>query len=192
MDKDNSVQDPIAAAFGSRHHYELAHRAIRGYCNGNPGLFFKTMQSPHKARFLLEMIWDAVCANCDDGGQASFSSSDIEIDSYHVNECPCIVFTMPTPANMAEAHFVGIVLHRDTDPEWVPDGPRFRYFTLEKGLEKDDSERTVLCEWTADGTHLNYGDGPETKKDLFIEAITEKLESSTGPSASYRPGNPES
>jgi hypothetical protein len=36
-------------------------------------------------------------------------------------------------------------------------------------------ERTVLCEWTNDGTHANYGTGPEATLEALANALDELL-----------------
>ena len=33
----------------------------------------------------------------------------------------------------------------------------------------------MLCEWTAEGTHKNYGDGPPADEELFVEAVLDLL-----------------
>ncbi len=69
----------------------------------------------------------------------------------------------------------------------MPEGPeRARYFTLERGIGWSDQPRTVFCEWTAEGQHSNYGDGPPATVPEFAEAIEARLEAdgpikSTGP-----------
>jgi hypothetical protein len=45
-------------------------------------------------------------------------------------------------------------------------------FTLEVGFDfETNSPRTVLCGWTKEGTHLNFGDGPSPNVASFVEAI---------------------
>ena len=50
-----------------------------------------------------------------------------------------------------------------------------RYFTLELGMNLDESARTVLCEWQREEhgpRHVNYGDGPDATEDAFLAAVT--------------------
>lgn len=77
---------------------------------------------------------------------------------------------------MTEAYFVAAVLLVDLEQETPEvDQPALRYFTLEYGATLDGPPRTVLCEWTAEGSHLNYGDGPEPTLATFAEAIEQLL-----------------
>jgi hypothetical protein len=78
---------------------------------------------------------------------------------------------------MAEAYFVAAVLQMKPEEERPePAEATLRYFTLEKGFNMDGSHRTVLCEWTAGGSHNNYGDGPPPKLESFVKAL-EKMTS---------------
>jgi hypothetical protein len=83
--------------------------------------------------------------------------------------------TLPQPTEMPEAYFAAFV-HRPASEDPLDSKRSFtRYFTLEYGQRIDGSPRTVLCEWTADGSHLNYGDGPPPQMDLFINSIESLL-----------------
>ena len=56
-----------------------------------------------------------------------------------------------------------------------------RYFTLELGefFEPVSRRGTFFCEWTADGEHRNYGEGPPPDIAAFCEAIRIKIEKQT-------------
>jgi hypothetical protein len=83
--------------------------------------------------------------------------------------------TLPQPTEMPEAYYIAFV-HRPASEDPLDSKRVFtRYFTLEYGQRIDGSPRTVLCEWTADGSHLNYGDGPPPQMDLFINSIESLL-----------------
>lgn len=75
-----------------------------------------------------------------------------------------MVVTLPRPQGPTEAHFVAFALRDRTDLG--------RYFTLEHALSPpDDSRYTVLGEWTADRSHVNFGPGPEPDPVAFLTAI---------------------
>lgn len=84
----------------------------------------------------------------------------------------CAVIVMPPPQEMTEAHMVALV-GRLSDPALASlDDVRSRaYYTLEAG----SGGTTVLGQWTADGSHLNLGSGPEPTADAFVLAIGEHL-----------------
>jgi hypothetical protein len=73
------------------------------------------------------------------------------------------VLEMPPPQIPPDCYFVAIVLVEGAQP---------RYFTLECCFFPGP---TMLCEWTANRTHGNFGTGPEPDIDLFVEAVTAKL-----------------
>lgn len=78
------------------------------------------------------------------------------------------VVAMPAPESSPEAHLVAIV-HRDDEPrDHMRESPSTRYFTLETAHPGD---RPLLCEWRRDGTHVNYGEGPEPEIGAFVDAV---------------------
>ena len=159
------------------HHYVLAHVALRQICMANPVGFFRLMGSQNRDKF-LEDLWQKVRKNCDKEGEPSFSIKDVKVETTKIGEFPTIIVTMPTPQFMAEVHMVGIVLKmnvKDFIENKIPEKPVAEYFTLEKGFNLDDSERTVFCKWDATGNHLNYGTGPNPTSAEFINAISKML-----------------
>jgi hypothetical protein len=105
-----------------------------------------------------------------------FDIEDIAVHKVRVGKYPCAVVEMPRPRAITEAFFVAAVLLADPDRE-MPDPKEvvLRYFTLEKGFTFEGPPRTVLCEWTAEGTHCNYGDGPAPRLEAFLQAVEELL-----------------
>jgi len=88
-----------------------------------------------------------------------------EHDGYRVH-----VIHMPAPQAPTEAHFVAIVHKADEPHEPGQDSPSTRYFTLEMTL----GARPLLCEWRRDGSHDNYGEGPNPDPDAFLAAVLER------------------
>ncbi len=91
----------------------------------------------------------------------TLAADQIRMHSLKVNRKPCLIVELPEPLAATEVYFAGIVLTPpvgDTAADLT--SAAVRYFTLEKGYQSDGKPRTVLCEWTADNKHLNYGDGP--------------------------------
>ena len=158
----------------TRHHYVLAHFALRKFCQDDPLWFFGVMGSPQRDDF-LDDVWRQVRENCDSEGSASFDISDVGITTLRIKGYPGILVNMPPPADTAEAYFAGILLKIDTNTDTHPENPEVAYITLEKGNNPYEAERTVLCGWTTDGTHVNYGDGPTPTQEAFIEAIEKMI-----------------
>jgi hypothetical protein len=86
---------------------------------------------------------------------------------------PMAVITFPAPACPPEAYFAAAVCLVDGDGV-SGQKATVRYLTLERTVETPESagtEPTVMGEWTAEGTHINYGAGPRPTRDAFIEAV---------------------
>lgn len=158
------------------HHYVLAHIALRKICLQDPLMFFGSIASEHRDEF-LKQVWRQVSEQCDPQGEATFDISDVGFATCTIGVYPAIVVAMPEPEGLGEAYFAAIVLKMDLSKEDRPEKPEIFYFTLEKGARLDQSDRTVMCGWTADDSHLNYGDGPAPDGDKFVQEIEKLLES---------------
>jgi hypothetical protein len=114
--------------------------------------------------------WFVAMAHCRIEGRP-FDKNWIPIEEIQLyctqrNEIRCYVISMPEARNLTEACLVAVA---STPLE-------LRYFTLEKSISEDDTI-TVFCEWTKDGSHLNYGAGPNANVDDFSERIFNFMES---------------
>jgi hypothetical protein len=117
------------------------------------------------------------------------------------------IVTLPEPQSVSEAHFTAIVCgplpaapKEATEKELSAFEEAFlsaptQYYTLEHGVQLSPlQKRTVFCSWTADGTHLNFGDGPAPDAEAFFAFIVAKLEDppelkgSAGPGGVTGPG----
>jgi hypothetical protein len=153
-------------------HYTFAHYALRSVAHQNPMECLAILASPRARAFLSDLL-RSVAEHC----RARGKESDLAVDDIIVHPVraagnPCAVVEMTRPRAVAEAHFVAAVLLVGADPGSPGEGqPSVRYFTLEKGMSFEGPPRTVLCEWTAEGSHVNYGDGPEPGVDAFVQAV---------------------
>lgn len=97
----------------------------------------------------------------------------VEVIPLRAGRFPCVVLKMPEPRGVTECHFVGIVAQVDLSKDEKPtEQTPMSYFTLEHGVGEDlKTPRTVLCEWSKDGTHSNFGDGPPPEAEMFANAI---------------------
>ena len=110
-------------------------------------------------------------------GRADFTAGDLRVYCVRVRDYPCAVVQMPPPQAVTEAHFVALVLKADTSQPQPADTtslPKW-YFTLEKGVSLDGSDRTVLGGWT-ETTHTNYGEGPAANVEELLGAINGMLD----------------
>jgi hypothetical protein len=161
------------------HHYTLAHYALRIMAFQEPLSFLGILASPQRQPFLVRLL-QRVSEHCKEReSRPDFRIEDIAVHQVRVGPYPCAILEMPRPRAMSEAYFVAAVLLTDLE-KGMPEAKEvaLRYFTLEKGLAFGGPPRTVLCEWTADGTHHNFGDGPAPRLGSFIEAVQELLSKS--------------
>ncbi len=159
----------------TRHHYELAHMALREICFHDPYGFFDLIGSDGRAPFLTS-LWGEICKNCDAQGAANFTIADVTVDTFRIGDFPAILIHMPPPGFVTEAYLVCIVLKIPLAMlEHSPPGPEVGYFVLEKGEQLgNNGDRTVFCAWDKD-IHRNYGDGPPPEPAAMIAAVEEML-----------------
>ncbi len=156
------------------HHYIFANIALRKACEEDPLAFFDVIASPQRDEFLKD-VWQQIRENYDTAGIPPFELSDIRFTTCRLKNSPCIVVSMPRPAQIAEAHFVAIVLNVNSKSKSPSEQPRILYFTLEKGVNVDGSERTVLGGWSDNDTHLNFGSGPPATLEDFVRTIEQMI-----------------
>jgi len=152
------------------HHYNLAHIALRSAAFQNPTGFIDAL-TPNNAADFVAMLMEFVVEDCQEESP-DFSVDELRFHYAQIDKYPCTIVELPTPVATAEAFFVaGVLLVEPDDGVAEPTDVTLRYFTLEKGFLQGGGERTVLCEWTADGSHANYGDGPEPEVAEFEKTL---------------------
>lgn len=160
------------------HHYMFAHAALRMAAFENPLAFLGTLASPDANEFLASLM-ASVSDHCRERqAQADFRVEDLIVHKVRVGSFPCAVVEMPRPRAITEAFFAAGVVLADLSAGAPPSDVGLRYFTLEKGMHIDGASRTVFCEWTSSGSHLNFGEGPGPALGPFLEAVRELLATS--------------
>jgi hypothetical protein len=149
-------------------HYLYAHRVLPTLFYQNPQQFLSILTMDGIA--FLRFFWDRTLQ--DHGDEPHTPPQGMNYETRALDDGTLIaIIELPQPERMAEAYFVAAVF-RDAASQ-----PLMRYFTLEYGMHiLDNTPRTVLCEWTLDGKHLNFGDGPEPKSKAFFDAILAHLQ----------------
>ena len=155
-------------------HYTFAHVALRQIAFDDPLTFLGVLASPDAMRFLADVLRQ-VREHCKDVEPlADFSVEEVTVHKRRIGRFPCAIIEMPPPQEVPEAFFVGAVLLVDPTQEIDESkGVDLHYYTLEKGAVFEGVPRTVLCEWTADGSHLNFGFGPPPTVDAFFGVLEE-------------------
>jgi hypothetical protein len=164
-------------------HYVFAHVALPQVAFHDPIGTVGVLHSEQAEPF-LERLWDDVANTCRKNGEAAdLSFADLKFTTTRVEGFPVVLVAMPRAQAVAEAILCAIVLHLDADKlqnvpqdDW-PDAADVSFFTLEMGVNVEDNTlRTVLCEWTKDRQHQNYGDGPPPDVKIFLAAIQALLQ----------------
>jgi hypothetical protein len=155
------------------HHYFLAHYAFRMIAQNNPLMFFSVLASPGQKEFIKEVILSMEEQN-QNNEKIDFSEDDLTVDCTRINNFPAVLIEFPKPLQMGEVYFIAAIMKKEAGTDFQEDDlPDVDYFTLEYGLSLDGSKRTVFCNWTKEGTHGNYGDGPPPEKESFLLRVTE-------------------
>ena len=175
-------------------HYALAHVAMRTVAFPRPAKFLAVLAS-ESAREFLEAMIESVNQFCESQGKSGsdlqpedrLDASDFQVHPVRIKGFPCAIIEFPPPMGITEAYFVAaVLLDRDAfsgdaesggqgeDASVWKDAP-LRYFTLERGAAIDGQARTGLCEWTAGGSHRNYGDGPPPNLAEFAQAVAGRI-----------------
>uniref|UniRef100_A0A832A737 Uncharacterized protein n=1 Tax=Desulfacinum infernum TaxID=35837 RepID=A0A832A737_9BACT len=153
--------------------------AMRSMAFENPLGFLSILASPDAHKFLSSLMQSVSEYYSELEQGPDYTVEEFTIHKARVGRYSCAIIEMPQPRGRTEAFFVAAVLLADPDQSMFDSKKGgLRYFTLEKGFRLGGPPRTVLCEWTEEGSHVNYGDGPAPRLDLFIEAIEQLLSKS--------------
>jgi hypothetical protein len=123
----------------------------------------------------LQMRWEVVGERFD---PAERLENEGLCSSIHTlaNGFRAALITLPPAQGPTEAHMVAIVYRAAQRRLWFwTTETVLRYFTLERGCDRETKEwLTVLCEWRPH-VHVNHGKGPAPDVPAFLEAIQELL-----------------
>lgn len=182
-----------------RVHYRFAHRFLPEHVHQNPFAFltavfrhFTPGPPPDGTRFIQSrwsMIFEPWWDQMPNPPTVFRRVTDLSLSRHAVAGKPVALIQMPAPEAMVEAFFVAVVLLADvrTPEHWSPDA-HARVFTLEM-LDERDRTRAVVCEWTREGVHCNYGVKIAPDREAFLPVIATLLGTpETLPSASFHPG----
>ncbi len=153
------------------HHYLFAHKALTQMALQGPPKMLDLLSTPMGTPFLLDM-WESVGKDLEKAQRMEPDGLGCESRQLDGGR-KVVVVRMPPPQSATEAYFVGILIKPESRKMLVFKEPaQVRYLTLELGASMDGQARTVLCEWTTDGSHVNMGDGPAPNLDAFVDAVS--------------------
>ncbi len=173
-----ALRSPIDSAEQERlkprpHHYLFAHRILpEFFFRDTDRLFLALRENPTET---LVGIWDKLGESLavEDRLPADGLSAECRDTDDGMRMC---TVTLPEAQVLPEAIFAVLAIR----------GKERWYLTYERTLVPDAllEERAVLCAWTSDGTHLNYGFGGNYSRAGFEETLQRFFETNPEPRAS--------
>ena len=195
-----------------RIHYSFAHGFVPRYVQQNPYAFLSYVYrkdlpgGPMEPTRFIHSRWSTIFDPASRPGLNVdvFSEtvvfrrvSDLKMSLHDVGGRAGAIIEMPLPEHPGEAFFIGVVLLAPiAEPaKWSTDA-KARVFTLEATTEQVVGTLGlrlaeglgVLCEWTKEVVHLNWGTVIEARTDLFVQAMNQVLNSPAArPCGSFTP-----
>lgn len=190
--------DPAAR---HRMHYDFAHRFLPHYVQQNPHAFFSYLYrrdlpgGPVEPTRFIQSRWAMFEEHTGWGPRPDDSSvgglvfrrvTDLAMTTQEVAGKPVALVQMPVPERPVEVYFVAVaLLASPTNPEGWPRDIQARVFTLEAGCSEPPGEGQsgVVCEWTKEGTHRNFGVAVGAHRAAFLQAVRDVLQTPDAPDA---------
>jgi hypothetical protein len=159
-----------------KHHYYFAHRLLRQVFFDYYDQFYPRLAQDPQAE--LTALWQHV-ANGIAERERLPSDGLAEVGREKKDGREVVIIALPEAKAMAEAVFVVLI-----------SGERTReYLTYEKTISfVDNQPLAVLCGWTADGHHLNFGMRSTPDRKGLDEVLAKYLAHKPAPAATSRPG----
>ena len=160
---------PPLSSDQERWHHAFAHYVLRVATFEDPDFTFGALSAPDSAQRLVLAAMALLGRHYKlSVEQVMAFARSITVRPHRFNHDDGYIVEMPTPRNARECLFVAIVRKGDGAID---------YLTLE--LTEDDG--VMLCGWSAEGEHLNYGPRPSRDLDGFIaEVVALRLGSPRG------------
>lgn len=159
---------------GSSQHYVFAHRELPGLAFADPTRMLGILQGPDGLRF-CSRAWERAGEQVHPQLRSSGEGLFVRCGKV-APDVLLATIALPPPRESPEAWFVGLVAQLPPDATTLDAVKQVRVITLEESHDyQRDVRCTMLCEWTADGTHHNHGDGPEAEEGAFVGAVLRLL-----------------
>jgi hypothetical protein len=155
----------------SKHHHFFAHLALRQLAFNEPVAIFLLLPSDMRIHAFDQLLND-LDSRIPGTERRNFTSADISVFPCTIDQRPCVIIQMPEVRNPAEAYFIGILSrlphNRLTEANGQPPDAVLEYYTLERPNFPTVESPSAFCAWTSEGTHINFGDGPEPTREAFL------------------------
>jgi hypothetical protein len=144
------------------HHYAFAHKIIPSTFFQYPANFI--MMLSQRADEILHEIWNHIGQKVEPEDIVAPEGLACEVRRVEGSKLGALI-SLPPPQRVTEAYFVAPVFQ----PPMEGKEAQARYITLEYNPEYEN--KSVLCEWEAEGPHVNSGAGPEPNLEDFWKAV---------------------
>lgn len=164
-------RDVLSKLFGGRekagaprdHHYFYAHRVLPTLAFRDTIQTLDILRSENGLDFLTG-LWHDMGRQL--RARDRLPPDGLQLEMRRDGKYLYALVTLPPPLYSPEAYMVALQFESELL------APRLRYFALELGyLDPAGPRRTVLCEWTAEPAHLNFGDGPPPEVEAFYQRL---------------------
>jgi len=158
-EEDKTIRQPDPRG----HHYYFAHRYL-------PYLLFTDTDNIRErleknGEEYLKWLWTRCGRRVSEAERIATDGLGISLKRPEP-DVTVIIIRYPAPQGITETYFTALVF-------W---GDKVAYMTLEYGWDsKAACGRTVLGEWDSEGTHHNYGTGPEPSEEAFLRSILTRM-----------------
>ncbi len=155
-------------------HYEFTHRILVSFFSEDAQRLWGLLVST-KADKIVQEIWERA-------GDGTMSVDDTGLRRSHeqLKVGEAVMIKLPEPKAAAEGHLIALVQIPAGKPFFRKSRPgAYRYFVLEQGEDLDGRGHLILCEWTDDWQHINYGEHkiePDTRsfKDVIDKVVSNR------------------
>jgi hypothetical protein len=167
--------------------YAFAHRALPDFLFHDP-MVALALLGRDDASDTLRDYWRFVRDRIDPEHDSPEPGPDaFLVRAFRLEEHLVALIRLPEPLQPVEAYFAAFAVQVDPDaldPDAPPqEHPPARYLTLEKTLPVlPGHPEAILCGWTAEGVHQNFGRGVTPDLDAFTNAVVEHLTARPGSS----------
>ena len=166
-DAPNKIEENI---FARPHHYLFSHKIIPYMLFENSLQLIACLTVTGES--YLTAIWDEL-PNSFTEIQERLPNTGLDCKIIENDKNVTIyIISLPKPIKITEAYYAAIIYRPEKSEPFKQEGIT-RYLTLE--LTVGDCNDAVLCEWTVDGNHNNYGKMVQPTLGNFVQAIFEVI-----------------
>jgi hypothetical protein len=147
-------------------HYEFAHVALRIGTFNHPDQVVRYLSNPATAQLVVKEVLARVAEELRlPREEVQAFARELTVSAKPLDNGTLVIVAMPSPVDDTEAYFVGIAVDDPNAPA------RVKYYTLERARRG----QTMLCGWSREGGHLNFGEGPAATIEAFAAAVAARL-----------------